>query len=318
VIHFLPEVTFHAYSHWNYHRPCQALEAVWRELFADALNRNGLPAIRIKPWPAGYDWAISIRYDVDRAMSSKAVANIIRIQKEWFNAGCGSWYFLEKAEHNDKTTGLLKGWNQERAHHARHHSEKAARNMGATAHSAADSEYWCGGHTIEGLEASQALYGEAMLSSFPLPRPGWLGGNITDIWLTPLHYPLEGSTKETTVNYFDQRLASFRQQIASGGLVIIGSHPDCNQDILDEVLERENLEKVWAVPVVQAVERVKALYSVGNITVQVSCENVNAIHLLSTHTLADVVVEVRQQGEDNQWKEQTLQFQAGFGRVLVD
>ncbi len=302
---------------WNYHRPCQALEAVWRELFADALNRNGLPAIRIKPWPSGYDWAISIRYDVDRAMFSNAVANIIRIQKEQLNAGCGSWYFLENVAHNAKTAGMLRGWNQEHAHHARHRNEKAAHHKGVTAHSAADSEYWCGGHTISGLEISGALYGEAMLSGFPLPRPGWLGDKITDIWLTPLHYPLEGSTKETTVDYFDQRLASFRQQIASGGLVIIGSHPDCNQDILDEVLERENLEKVWAVPVVQAVERVKALYSVGNITVQVSCENVNAIHLLSTHTLADVVVEVRQQGNNSKWKEQTLQFQAGIGRMVV-
>lgn len=300
----------------NYRRPCQALETVWRDLISHALDRVGLPTIRIKPWPSGYDWALSIRYDVDRVVVAQATKNILRIQKEWLNSSCGSWYFLDGAAHNGRTQNVLKGWNQESAHHARLRSEPNLRGKGVTAHSAADSEYWRGRDTTEQWEADGALYGEAMLSSFPLPRPGWLGEKSTKMWLTPLHYPLEGSTKELSSQYFDQNLDNFREQIASGGLVIIGSHPDCNQDILDEILARENLEKVWAVPVNKAVQRVKALYAIGNVSVHAPSDDPSDLHIVSHQTLADVVIEICPPGRNGEWAEHTLQFQAGVGRRL--
>jgi hypothetical protein len=301
----------------NYHRPCQALEKVWSEMIIKALCKANLPVIRMKPWPTNYDWAISFRYDVDRPVTSVDVANIVRIQKQWLNSGCGSWYFLARADHNKKTENLLRGWNQEKAHHSRLNNEIEGKGRGVSAHSASDSEYWRGYETILGLQQSGAKYSEAMLSAFPLPRPAYFAEEQGDIWLTPLHFPLEGSTSEQSIEYFDQRYDEFKQQIKSGGLVIIGSHPDCNQDILDNLLAREKLDKAWAVPVDQAVLRVKSLFATGNVSVVSSKENSDDIFLLSKNTIADVEVEILYPEENELWQRQTLQFQAGVARKLI-
>src|SRR5262249_42893430 len=138
------------------------------------------------------------------------------------------------------------------------------------------------------LQSSGANYAEGMITCFALPRPGWLGDKKSRLWLTPPHFPLEGSTADNDTSYFDQRLAAFRRQRDLGGLIIIGTHPDCTETILDEVLGREDIMGVWATTVGHAVERVRLIMDYGMIELGRSAENPSSFYLRSRHTLCDV------------------------------
>jgi acetyltransferase-like isoleucine patch superfamily enzyme len=274
-----------------YQDPCIRIEAAWSEILKQVVLAAGCPYLKLRAWPAGYDFALSLRYDVDRDCSAAQVSNILRIQKELLHAACGSWYFFAEAKFNPHIRNILRGWNQEDALHLCRPGEGRS-GRGATAHSGSNSEYWRGKSTTEGLAAAGATYGEAMLSRSSVARPGWLGESRSELWLTPPHYPLEGSTSEQTTKYFDQRLEAFRSQIASGGHVIVGSHPDCNQDILDEVLDREDLSRAWAVSVDVAVRRCKSVLDYGAVRIVNAVADPDTRTFVSESAIADLAIDV--------------------------
>ena len=280
----------------HYARDIEAVEAVWLRLFADILRRAGMPLIRPRLWPAGCDFALSLRYDVDRDAGSPQALLIASLQKKHANAACGSWYFLKDAPHNDHVRHILGYWNQEYAVHTCLAAD-ALEGQGATAHSSPQSRYWHGRDYLIGLEAQGAAYAEAMVCNFAAPRPGWLpangedGGRRTRIWLTPLHYPLEGGG-QTDASYFDQRLDSFRRQIAAGGHVIIGSHPDCDQGVMDRVLAREDLSRAWAASVGRVVDRARALREPERLQLLTDPQEPGSCYLRCASYVADVAVEI--------------------------
>jgi hypothetical protein len=293
---------------------CAILEDIWRKLVRRALSDISRPMIDIKPWPAGYRAALAVRYDVDRDVPADRVRRTVEIQKRWCRSVCGSWYFFTAAPFNERVKGLVQAYDQEYGIHT-HRANEQVSGWGVTAHSGAGSEYWRGRATIEQLQSSGAEYAEAMIACFPLPRPGWLSDKKSHLWLTPLHFPLEGSTADTDTSYFDQRLAAFRRQRDVGGLVIIGTHPDCAETILDEVLGREDLAQVWATTVGNAVERVRSIMDYGAIELGVFAENPSNFCLRSRHTLADVSVIVFPPGQDR-GQELILHLNAGVACPL--
>ncbi len=304
----------------HYSRDVEAIEAVWRRLFLDILERAGKPLIKPLPWPAGYDFALSLRYDVDRDAGAAQIMKIASLEKKHANAACGSWYFLKGAPHNDHVEHVLNYWNQEYAVHTCL-ADDAIEGRGVTAHSGPQSRYWYGREYLIALEARAAAYAEAIVTNFSTARPGWLASNgeepvrCTEIWLTPLHYPLEGGG-QTDTSYFDQRLASFRRQIAAGGHVIIGSHPDCDQGVLDAVLSREDLSRAWAVPVRQAVDRVRALRGAEGLELLTDPAEPGSCYLRSARYLADVAVELWRPGQSEPVVE-VLQLNASIARRLT-
>ena len=165
---------------------------------------------------------------------------------------------------------------------------------GVTHHSASGSEYWRGRTTIEALEAGGADFGEMLAGQLSRPRPAWIGdhdaGRPTSIWLTPIHFPLEGSTDDGDLTYFDRRLDEFRRLLADGGHVIVGSHPDLNQDLLRQLLDREDLADAWCAPVGMVVQRCRQLMSCGAVSVVGLTEN--RLSLVARHTIADVRIEI--------------------------
>jgi hypothetical protein len=297
-----------------YDAPCAQIEAAWSNILKEIASTVGCPYLRLKPWPAGYDFAMSLRYDVDRPCSAAQVINILRIQKEQLGSACGSWYFFEEASFNSRIRNILRGWNQEDAvHFCRPDDGRSGR--GATAHSGPNSGYWRGKSTISGLVAAGATYGEAMLSRWSVARPGWLGECRSGLWLTPLHFPLEGSVAETTTEYFDQRLDAFRAQISDKGHVIIGTHPDCNQDILDRVLDREELSRAWAVPVHVAVQRCKTVLDYGAVRIVAGDTDPDTRTFLSKGTIADLAIDVWLPGEPAA-RTISTQLNAGVPRIV--
>jgi len=294
----------------SYKAATRTLEATWVDVFKNIQYAVNASFIRIKPWPAGYKSAISIRYDVDRPVGSGRVVELGRLQSRYTNAACASWYYF--SSHSDmqaQSKFLARHW-QERGIHAELATDAHA-GLGITHHSAPTSDYWCGDGTNRDLERTGARYCEFMASSLHTPRPAWDGKNrgIGNIWLTPLHFPLEGSTRDINLHYFDKLLPYFRGVINSGGYAIIGSHPDLNQNILIRLLKRENTTDVWFATVHDVVERCKRVMAYGEVFTAQSGS------LCAKSNIADLAVEYWQAGCDTP-QELSLQMKAGKTRQI--
>lgn len=302
----------------NYGQETAPLEQAWREMFRLLQGRKGRPLIRIRPWPAGATAAVSVRYDVDRPVSAATVKDIVDRQIRFANAACGSWYYFQgRPPSEGQERQLAQHW-QEVAIHVEHPDSEPVAGLGATHHSAPTSAYWRGDGTNRLLDERGAVYCEFLGVQTAVPRPAWIGGpggegRLGSVWTTPIHFPLEGSTSDTDLSYFDARRKQFERLAASGGHCIIGTHPDLNQELFDQLLRRGGLHGAWFAPVGKVVERCRQLLSYG----AVSCVRHPDGHiaLLSRDTVADVRVEVWEP-DSGVVQALTLQLAAGQPRPL--
>lgn len=300
----------------NYQPLATRIEAVWMSVFRHMQHAANEPLIRVRPWPDPWHAAFSVRYDIDRPVSARQVEEIVQLQARRLNAACASWYAIPSTPFGAQLTEPLPRSLQEVGVHALSaHDEVAAR--GVTHHSSPNSEYWQGQTTIETLEHSGAAYGEMLAGQLSQPRPAWIGdhndGRPTSIWLTPIHFPLEGATDDNDLTYFDRRLDDFRQLLADGGHVIVGSHPDLDQDLLRQLLDREDLTDVWCATVGMVVDRCTKLMSYGAVSAVSSAQN--SVDLIARHTIADVRIEV--DAPENGTRAFCTQFNAGVPRTIT-
>lgn len=270
------------------------LEQLWFAVFRDIQHAHGHPLVRLKPWPAGYSAALSIRYDVDRPVKPARITELVRLQARYANAPCASWYYFTGHPDIDGHGKYMARHWQERGIHAQETTD-AQPGWGVTHHSAPTSDYWQGSETNRALEASGATYCEFLASSFDTPRPAWHAdgrrSSAEGIWLTPLHFPLEGSTSNTTLAYFDMLLPYFRERLRNGGHAIVGSHPDLNQEILKELLQREHLQNVWIATVGEVVARCRKVMQYGSIRLSLLG---GVPHLWSANSISDLELEIWQ------------------------
>ena len=112
-------------------------------------------------------------------------------------------------------------------------------------------------------------------------------GSDCGLFSTPLHIPLEGTTKDKDLNYYNKYKKYKNHKIKSGGMLIIGSHPDLNQELLEDAIAELDMSKGWKVTIGKAVSRVAAIYSHGNI---MCWSRGDKVVLLSKNTIHDLVV----------------------------
>lgn len=282
----------------SYRSDIGSLEAHWFTLFRQIQHSKGRDFVRLQPWPAGYSAALSLRYDVDRPVGQQRITELVRLQARYTNAPCGSWYYFADHPDLERQAGVLTRHWQEQGIHIQVTSD-ARPGLGVTHHSAPTSDYWQGSEAIRAMEGYGATYCEFIAAGFNTPRPAWYAesagiGMEPKCWLTPLHFPLEGSTADTSLAYFDQLLMHFRARLLQGGHAIIGSHPDLNQEILIELLQRESLDRIWFTTVGEAVERCQRIMLHGNIRVINSAEG---LQLWSRSAIADLAVESWRPGD---------------------
>jgi|GEM_PF-6503379 len=310
----VPTMDGHQYeiSDDDYRPVARDLERVWTKLFRQMLHEAGEPMVRVRPWPSGYRAAMSVRYDIDRNTHAEQVQGIIETHSRLLNSACGSWYRIDGTPFGDRLSELLPRFLQEVGVHALRCDEPMA-GQGVTHHSAPNSQYWRGQRTIEGIEQSKAAYGEMLAAQLSIPRKAWLGdlerGRATRVMLTPLHFPIEGSTSEQDLTYFDQRVDAFRELLADGGHAIVGCHPDLNPGLLEELLEREDFEGVWCVPIGRAVERCARLGSVRVVRGEAGTHSI-----VSDYSIADVLIEIDSPG--GKTHTQCVQLNEHMPRVL--
>lgn len=301
----------------NYATHVAVLDSIWFSFFRLLFRSHNEPLLRLKPFPHGYRAALSLRYDVDRTTQASHLEKIMNIQTRYLNSACATWFVIPDSEFDDKRKTLLSRYVQEAGIHALI-SKGDFKDQGVTFHSAPGAEYWRGMYTIENLEIGNAAYGEMLGIQLGYPRPVWLNTGSekrrTGVWLLPLHFPLEGTTKDVSLDYFDKLLPQFRALLNNGGHLIVSSHPDLNQNILIDLVERENFEAVWFAPIGDVVVRSKCILDYGNICVSKLSET-DDIRLISRHSVADLQVEVYYPNEEHP-ETKCLQLTSGKARSL--
>ncbi|MBL9119720.1 MAG: acyltransferase [Phycisphaerae bacterium] len=296
-----------------------ALLAAWRSAFRHMILSAGEPFIEVLPWPDGREAAVSVRYDIDRATLAGQVRRIVEIQQRSFGGPCGSWYAIPGTEHGRKIEGTLHQHLQEIGVHGLRSDHAEAAGFGVTMHSAPGSEYWRGEHTLAGQASVGATYTELLSTATDRPMPAWLvdakGASVAgELWTTPLHFPLEGSTNDTDLSYFDRLRSRFREVIRRGGHAIIGSHPDLNQEILAKLAREESLDRCWCATVGEVVERCRRLYAVGAIEA-VQIDGDPRPHLRARRNVADVAIRIERSAGDTA-SIRIVQLNAGQPRPL--
>jgi acetyltransferase-like isoleucine patch superfamily enzyme len=303
----------------NYAPVAPALERAWRAIFRSMIRAAGEPFVEILPWPNGARAALSLRYDIDRATQAGQVRKIVDIERRRFGGPCGSWYAIPGTEHGVRIAGVLEQHVQELAVHGIAADHPEVRGHGLTMHSAPGSAYWRGESTLVAAARAGAGYAELLSGSLDRPQPLWLDEPVgatfpsVALWVTPLHFPLEGSTNDVDLSYFDRLIEPFRARLRRGGHVIIGSHPDLQQETLATLAEREHLVDCWCAPVGDVVERCRRLLAPGAVTL-VHRVGEQAPTLLARATVADVAVAVERPNGDRTIT--TLQLCAGQPRLI--
>ena len=258
-----------------------------RGMIRAVFQRHSLPFVQFAPWPAGYSFCFSVRYDVDRPINLSRFNELAAIQRD-INGACGSWYLREKIKLNFDAHIELNKKNQELGVHIESGREDIM-GKGVTSHSSPDSIYWKGASTYFNCVGSPAyvesLHVDSDYGLFLLDRSGQASN--CGLFSTPLHIPLEGTTKDKDLNYYNKYKIYRNQKIKNGGMLIIGSHPDLNQELLEDAIAELDMSKGWKVTIGKAVSRVAAIYSHGNI---MCWSRGDKVVLLSKKTIHDLVV----------------------------
>lgn len=278
----------------NYRPLTATLEELWLDVFRLIQNGSGRSLVRLKPWPAPFRAAFSMRYDVDRPVSAERIDQLVDIQSKCTNALFGSWYYFIDDPDLVHQADQLRGASQEVGRHLQR-AHEATPGVGVTHHSAPTSDYWRGNATNAVLDELGVSYGEFFAGQIPTPRPAWIsdhqGERLGRTWVTTIYFPLEGDTGNRTLIYFDKLIAEFRAMLATGGHVIVGSHPDVDQNPLARLLERESLSNVWFATVGDVVERCQRVLAPRAVRA-VSGDRQGTIVLQSKEPLSDVAVEL--------------------------
>lgn len=297
----------------NYDVGPRSLEYLWIAIFDRIQTGEDRCLVRVRPWPSEYHAALSVRYDVDRPVSTSRVRELAAIQREAFNAPCASWYARAGDEKWNDVRPILDRYWQENGDHLSA-TQEASDGNGTTHHSAPTSEYWCGNRSISALERMNVSYGEFLAMTFDTPRKPWVSSTgTTEMFITPLHFPLEGGTNDSCLEYFDCLYRWFADRLAAGGHVIVASHPDLDQEALSRLSTREDLTGVWIATVGDIVNRCRHVQGIRVVRPNAT-ELRGDVALVADTTLADVVVDLIRGGVIE--KRRRVQLNAGAERVI--
>ena len=273
----------------RYNQTVMAIEMIWGRIIDAIAAEAGQPIVRTRPWPAGSEFALSVRYDVDRPVPEGNIKRILDIQADTAGGMCGSWFFIEGMDHNEQVRESLKEHGQEEGLHSTRLSEEPCQGLGVTAHSSQYSQYFRGRASLMEADNAQSLYTEQMTHIGTAPRRAWLGDRASSTWAFPLHFPIEGSVADQDLSYFNRHAETCVRQKELSAHVVLGAHPDCQPELVRMAIEQCGLSGGWAAPMKDVLTRIRSLHTPGNIVIDVQDDQFTA---WSREDVKDVVFEI--------------------------
>ncbi len=239
------------------------LRKIWGQFLTHCLHTQGLPAIQLFMWPGDKQFALSLRYDADRPLSDKHIHTVEKLEKNSALAPCSSGYFfIDDKDFVMRSEWKKRGW-EEGVHSRGGEASTQINGRGITHHNAPNSVYWRGPKKDIPLNP---FYSEFLSAQLGTP---FLWGNATeDLWVVPLHFPMEAGTqlKNEYSDFFQKEYRpSLNDLVRLGGHLILSSHPDLSQTHTEKILRELPLKKGWAVPVFDVVSRCRLLFGFGKI-----------------------------------------------------
>lgn len=230
----------------------------------DLMYRDaGAVRARVRPWPSGHEWALTVRHDFDRAMSARRVAAVV--DRHSAAGTAATWYWRARHLGGSRPVRWLSRENRRAVrvvaeaadHEVALHTERlwagaaeelallettiGTRPLGTTAHGDPTCFRFQGAPNVLWAERHGLLYTELIQHGHMHPhRFAALDEDglvvLLNVICLPHHESLDRSARGGDANV--DRLAAAAGRFATvGGMLQVMNHPDINQSELFEVLE---------------------------------------------------------------------------------
>lgn len=308
---------------------------------------RGTPRPRIRPWPRGASWALTVRHDFDRPLSPERVQGVLDGHAAVGTAA--TWYW--RARHlRRRRTRLLPDWMpgsppsqghrtlqrvvQDPRHEVAHHTERlwtggeeeqaaiesaaATPVAGTCAHGDRESFRFQGAPNILWAEARGMLYTEFIQHSHLHPhRFAALRGDgcvdLLDVICLPHHESFDRSTRPGDAGA-ERVLEAAGRYIAAGGLMQVMSHPDINVELLMETLAALPRAGRWNCTAYEAASWWRRSHVHTSLSLKTDIDG--RVEVTSEANIADLSVEY--QLPDGSQQVAALSLQAGTPRVAFE
>ena len=214
------------------------IELLLLRVLTRAVKAKGEPVIRVRPWPAGHDYAFTIRHDVDRPPRPDVLERLIASE---VSAGAGvSAYFQSRTAAPDLVErfagiGAEIGWHVAQLLPGGVDELQAIQRLGhevvgVTVHGNQGNYGWRGLPNWRHYEAHGMSYGENLSSARFMPsrtfdlEDGAAVGR--DLLALPHHHSLDQGLEST---YLEEIASALPQLAALGAYVVVLNHPDINE-----------------------------------------------------------------------------------------
>lgn len=224
------------------------LESLFQVIMKKVIINFGGCYFRLKPWPKGYDYCLSIRHDVDRIPSDEDLARLVNFHVA---EGLGvTWLWLPFRLDNYKIRILKEKGFEIGLHSVRTINKRdevsTLKNVsncdiyGEAVHGAA-SDAWLGASTVKSCYREGLKYCEFSpdikvfpYSSFPVADPS---GQVEIIrGLVGITY---ADTVDPIPSYFEEQGLAMKMNVVNewinlGGHIVLLNHPDISYETLKE------------------------------------------------------------------------------------
>ncbi|WP_114591068.1 hypothetical protein [Euzebya pacifica] len=278
-----------------------AFELLLLQVLTRAMTGQGAIVARIAPWPAGKDYALTIRHDVDRLPDEEVLESVLRLEAQ-SGAGVSAYFQSRTADaivvDRFAENGAEIGWHVAQLYPDGEDELRQITGLGhdvrgVTVHGNQGNYGWRGLPNWRRSELLGMAYCENLASTRYLPSrafdlaDGLAGGR--EILVLPHHHSLDRGLNGT---YRDEILAALPTLSALGAYVVVLNHPDINVTELGEVLDGMP-ERAWQATSRAVTDWWTATHYRDNLVMRVLVEDdTSSIHLQGRTDLEGLVLEI--------------------------
>ncbi|WP_395022701.1 hypothetical protein [Dongia sp.] len=236
---------------------CDSSTAILLEpVFFLALERlaaaTAAPLLRVEPWPAGKQYCLTIRHDVDRLPTTEHLASLMAFEK---SRGLGvTWFWIFNRLDPDQIH-LQERAGHEIALHSMKVDDKSSelKRLAATLsiqsgiygecqHGGGGGDYWLGHPNVETSHESGLLYSESNSCLYDFPhRWSWVDdqGCLRFYDIICMSHDLSVDRPRPSPEHTGWNSPRLKCMVRNSGHIMVLNHPDAFLDRLMEIVDEE-------------------------------------------------------------------------------